>query len=67
MSEKDSLTVPHLRHFMSGIPYPATQQEIITYARNKGGSNGIIHALEQLPKKTYAHEEEVLASLSLTA
>ncbi len=65
MSAKDTLSIPHLRSYISGIPYPTTQQEIVAYARNKGGSNGVIHALENLPKKSYAHEEEVLSLVSL--
>lgn len=65
MNEKDNVTIPNTQHFISGIPYPATCEDIIEYARNKGAPGGIIDLLQKLPDEEYQNESQVIDALDM--
>lgn len=65
MSEKDSVSVPHIRNFISGIPFPSSRKDIIEYARNKGAQTGILDMLQTLPDQSYNNEPHIMSNLNI--
>jgi len=65
MSEKNSVSIPHIHNFLSGLPYPSTHKEIIEYARNKGANTGILDVLMKLPDQEFKNESEIMSNLKI--
>ena len=53
-----------LRSAISGIPYPASKSEIISYARSKATGNGVLDVLNEIPAQEYGSEEELLQAVT---
>lgn len=65
MSEKDRVSLPHIRNFISGLPYPSNREDIIEYARNKGANTGILDVLEKIPDQFYENEPHIISHLDI--
>lgn len=65
MGDKNSVTLPNIRLYLSGIPLPANRKDIVEYARNKGASDGIIDALEKLPDQEFSNSSQIISKLEI--
>lgn len=61
--KKPNISKTHIHQAISGIPYPATKEELIEYARTKTENGGVVDLLEELPGMDYANEPQVLSTL----
>jgi hypothetical protein len=48
---------------IAGIPYPATKEELITYAGARSDRDEIVDILNKLPPLEYRNEPHVLSTL----
>lgn len=48
---------------LSGLPYPATKDEIVAYVRNHTPDNAIFDRITEIKDATYRHETEILRAL----
>lgn len=61
-AEKPDLNENKVHQAISGIPYPASKEELISYASARS-RNGVIDLLQKLPELEYQNEPQVLSTL----
>ncbi|MDD4902862.1 MAG: DUF2795 domain-containing protein [Patescibacteria group bacterium] len=54
-----NITPVDIQRFLGGIDYPATKQELIDYATNKGADNDILDFMAKLPDRSYDDPAEL--------
>jgi hypothetical protein len=52
-----------LEKSLNGIPYPASKQELINYAKAKSATKDVVGLLNSLPDRQYANMEDVASEL----
>lgn len=52
--------------YLDDLPYPATREDIINFARNQGAEVDVIDTLDQLPDQDYETPADVEAALGET-
>jgi hypothetical protein len=65
MAEHSKSNLPEnlVHQALSGLPYPATKQDLIEYARARSDNGGVVDILEKLPEMEYNNEPQVLSTL----
>lgn len=48
---------------ISGIPYPASKEDLVEYARARSENGGVVDLLSKLPEMEYSNEPQVLTTL----
>lgn len=61
--EKTPAVETQVHQALSGIPYPATKDELIKYASAKSGNGAVVDLLDSLPSINYTNEPQVLTTL----
>lgn len=61
--EKPEIPEANVHQSISGIPYPASREELIEYARARSDNGGVVDQLEKLPDIEYHNEPQVLSTL----
>jgi hypothetical protein len=61
--KKSSTLKNNIHQSISGIPYPASKEELIEYASTHGTSGEVIDLLEKLPPIEFQNEPQVLSTL----
>ena len=59
------VTVSRVHDYLRDIPYPATRQELIDYARESHAPDDIMRVLEELPEGLYANPVIVTETLGM--
>ena len=61
--DKPILSETKVHQAIGGIPYPATKEELVEYARVRSDNGSVVNLLEKLPDIEYANEPQVLSTL----
>lgn len=55
-----------MQKFLGGIDYPASKDDLVEHARQKGADEEVLRQLESMPDRTYDGPNAVSAEFSRT-
>ncbi len=58
-----SETEQELRHYLEGIDFAASQEDLVAMAMNNGAPEELIGELEELPRKEFEDLDEVVEAI----
>jgi hypothetical protein len=65
LSMQNRLKDSQIHNSISGIPFPASNKDVLEYARNKGAPDRVIDLLKGIPEKKYKNEAEIINNLDI--
>lgn len=65
--ENNKITPIEVQKFLGGVSYPATKQELVQYASDKGADEEIVNLLDTLPERDYDSPADVSKAVSSMA
>jgi hypothetical protein len=54
-----------IAHFMEGLEFPASKEELVTYAEDNNAPQEVIDILEHLPDQDYSSITDIIFGISL--
>lgn len=59
-------SVDEIMKYISGVPYPATKDDVRDYAESQGADDDVMDELDNLPDETYETPGDIEAALGET-
>lgn len=63
MAEYKGVSPTNIAHFLGGINFPCSKQDLLRHARQKNAPREVLDTLERIPDRTYNSMSDVMSGV----